>query len=139
MKMSTRIGIAAIVTAVVLIVVLAVAGGGERSYPADSPEATLQQFLQALFDEDLATAESLLSPQLRGRCDRADLRHGPTSYRDAAHIRDATVSGDIADLEVEFITEGLFGDGYESVHDFRLERVDGRWQVLELADWFGCQ
>ena len=141
MKASKILALGATLVAVAVIVVLALVGKGVRTYPPGSPEATMQTYLQALFDDEPYTAHTFLSPPLQRICDRSDLRNTPAMYRDLARIVDVDVADSTAEVRVE-MTEGdsgLFDGGYTTEHEFSLERIDGAWQISKLAERFECR
>lgn len=71
MSGSTRwlAGVCAVVLVIVVAGVLAAMRGGPQSYPADSPEYTVQQYVRAVADRDATKAISYMTSELRDRCD----------------------------------------------------------------------
>lgn len=107
-----------------------------------SPEGIVQAYLQATIDGDDETASSYLGPGLRGSCDPVnELRSDPDSARVRVVLREVSVSGATAEVEVA-ITEGeaAFGaGGFRHIETFRLESSGDTW-VITSAPWpyFGC-
>jgi hypothetical protein len=138
---ASKIGVGiAVLLALSIVIVLALEGEGTRSYPAGSPEAAMQVFLQDLFDDDVRRAHDRLTPALASRCTSADLRFTPASYHDVARITDVARGDSTARLTVVFTDEaGLFDEPYESVHDVGMELIDGDWLIGDLDERFDCR
>lgn len=125
---------------VAVIVALALGQGGLRTYPADSPEATMQGFLQHLFADEIREAREDLAPAAAARCDVGALRYTPASYHDAARIDDVELDGTTALVTVVFVDDsGLFDEPYESTYEFGMEQIDGVWRIADLDERFGCR
>ena len=141
MKSRGRV-IAGVIGAVAVVAVLAVAlsGGGVRTYPADSPEAALQTFLQALLDDDLESAEAVLAPAQARACDRGSLRWSPLSYQDRAQITEVDADEASATITVVLSDDtGLFEGGFSAEYDFGLEQIEGAWRITDLDERFDCR
>ena len=124
--------------AVVLSVIVAVATSGRSSseFPADSPEAAVQAYLEAILDRD-ATALDWLADDTS--CETADLGLAPVPDSARVVLVESDVDGDRATVEVE-VSEASSGspfDTYEFVHVevFTLEQDDGgEWRITG-APW----
>ncbi len=123
-----------------IVVALALGQGGLRTYPADSPEAAMQDFLQHLFADEIREAREDLAPGVEARCDVEALRYSPASYHDVARIDDVEIDGMTAMVTVAFTDEsGLFDEPYESIYEFGMEQIDGAWRIADLDERFGCR
>lgn len=130
--------------AVVLAVIAAVATSGRSSseLPADSPEATVQAYLEAILDRDVSALDRL---EADTDCETSDITQAPIPDSARAVLVEVDVDGDQATIEVE-ISESSAGspfDTYEFVHDevFVLEQDDdGEWRITG-APWplYGCE
>ncbi len=136
-----RILVIGVGLAVVFVAILALAlalGGRPASYPAGSPEAAFQAFLQASEGGDTETAYAALSPQVRARWTYAAFDQQHRMYRSGdertlVYIDRVDVAGDRATLRLT--VEHLYGEGLTSdrwtEHDVpvRMLLVDGNWYV----------
>lgn len=99
-------------------------------FPADSPEATVQAWLQSVVEDTPDT--SLLAPR---DCLQAPRLYGPDDLRVA--IRDTTIEADTARVELT-VTEGtggdMFGGSYSHDETYYLRRDDGTWLITKF-DW----
>lgn len=149
MDSSTRILIG-VVAGVIVLVVLAIAlprliDREEATYPPNTPEGTVQRYLQAVNDEDTDTALALLAEENTTACMEDGLRERLRySYSDDTRVR----LGDVEEIDAQtvIVTVGvthvrqpdlfqLPDEGYTSEHTFALVRsTDGFWLLLD-ADW----
>lgn len=110
----------------------------------DTPQGTVQEYLQAIADKDWEGAFEVLDPDAVSGCQPADLaRHGPTEPFTA------TLSGEGADRPVfgepettvpanavwvevtlRFGTTGPFGTSWETWEWFSLIERDGSWWIV---------
>ncbi len=149
MDSSTRILIG-VVAGVIVLVVLAIAlprliDREEATYPPNTPEGTVQRYLQAVGDEDTDTALALLAEENTTACMEDELRDR-LRYSSLARYR--VRLGDVEEIDVETVTvivratwirePGLFelpDDGNSSEHEFELRRsADGFWLIAE-SEW----
>ena len=124
----TTVIVVAVGALLLLALVLVVTQRGTAQFPPDSPEATVQTFLQSVADGEPDTTV------LAGDCDDGRLDIGDAGLR--VVITDAAVSGDTATIDVR-ITErygGPFGDGYNHDETYRLVRTADGW-LIEQFDW----
>ncbi len=132
------LGAGAVILAIVITA--AVRGSGVTTYPAGTPEAVAQTYVQALLDGDLATAHATLEPQLQTRCRPYDfetpLHNG--SYR--VVFEESDVAQDAVTITVHLTSTG-YPDPVlplPSVEEFTsrlvLARFDGEWRIVD-ADW----
>lgn len=110
------------------------------SYPADSPEYAVQQYVAAVADRDATKAMSYLSSELVARCDtiprESITNRGRTSVR--ATLLDVTRRDNTAVVRVR-ITESYgdapFGGGESNMEQsFELTRTADGWRFSE-APW----
>lgn len=143
MAPSTRwLGVVAAVTVVLVVasVLVAQLAGREAELAPDTPEGTVQAYLQALADGDANLAYSFYSPALQERCEpsnvRDSLRFGVEEFR--ATLGDVIDRGDTVEVVVDltqFYGDGPFGRGESTFQQvFVLEEVDGEWVFVE-APW----
>lgn len=137
-RRGSRAGLVAIVVGGLLLValVLVVTQREPVALPPDSPEATVQAWLQSLVDGDPAT--NLL--------DNSDC--GPPAdafvedQRLRASVNETSVDGDTAVVELE-ITEsygmGVFDDGYSRDETYDLRRTPDGWRITAFSwPWDSC-
>jgi hypothetical protein len=137
---------AVVAVAALAIVVVFVSGGrGTASVAPDSPEGILQRYLAAWEDDDLATAHSLFSADVRSQMDLSEFeraRDDWATYTEAGDRRvlfDSTrIDGDEATVSVtveQFSGDGLGGSTYRSARAIRMIREDGAWRIDEPLTW----
>ena len=100
----------------------------------DTPEGIVQQYLQAVSNEDYELAIGFLDPDLYQDCEGSDLeRYGPEQF--TATIDDTNVSTTSRHSEVtvsmEFGSGGPFGGGWSSQEVFRLTASEGSWFITD--------
>jgi len=128
-----------------VVAVLAVAGviaallaGGTEAFPEDSPEGTVQRYLQAVEKSDYRAAHAHLGGQLRQDCPLQEFRQqmrwrGEQSDRvllDKTEEVDGRVFVQVRILNVSM--DGPFAPSETSrLHEYALEREDGAWRFVE--------
>jgi hypothetical protein len=141
-------GITAGVLALIIIsiVVTLVAAGNAEPLPEGSPEAAVQNYLQAIDDGDLTAAYAMLADDRQATCDATEYRQFTQGGRDA-DMRLSLDNVDVIDTTalVAVRVTSFRGDppfdfsenSYSAL--FQLELVDGTWRVEE-APWpfSGC-
>lgn len=111
------LGIMGATLAVVVVVAIVLALQPPKQFGIGTPEATVQDYLQAVIDGDQSEVALLMTPELLERCgnDLIQLRHSPDSFR--AVIVDTNPIGDRTAVSVE-ITEGSDGGIFSSSWTF---------------------
>ena len=134
---------------VVVVVVLAVVAGlvvVNRSAPPldpESPEGVVQQFLQAVVDEDHTAAVALVASS--AGCEVSDIASArPDSESLNVVLAGVRIEGDRAVVKLD-VTEGSGGDlfgssGYTYSERIVLKRRDGAWRIAS-SPWllFLCE
>lgn len=101
----------------------------------DTPEGTVQAFLQAIADEDLESARSYLSPGLQEECTATDIASaGPYESFTATLGR----VEELGDETLVFVSLRLGIDSSLDSYSFdpgpyRLQREAGVWGIAEVA------
>ena len=134
--------VGAVVGLAVLVTVALIARSGTETYEVGTPEAALQDFLQAGFDGDSDAMFGLLTAESRAACetarDRDRFDDGLYSDGLRAELEGMTLKGATATAEVRFHqTSGNdpFGNSNWSYNEsFRLERVGEAW-LIDRAGW----
>lgn len=127
----------AVIGVLLLIALVAGLGRDVTSLDATTPEGTVQQYLQALLQDDRFKADALVSEDSEDRClgDEVDW------VLDDARVALGAVEVEGSHATVEVVTteisEGaLGGPRYDSAFDLML--IDGDWRIA-AADWpYGC-
>ena len=149
MDSSTRILIG-VVAGVLLLVVLAIAlprliDREEATYQPNTPEGTVQRYLQAVGDEDTDTALALLAEENTTACMEDELRD---RLRHSSLDRYRVRLGEVEEIDAETVIvtigvthmrePGLFqfpDEGYTYEYDYELRRSpDGFWLIAE-SEW----
>lgn len=149
MDSSTRILIG-VVAGVILLVFLAIAlprviNRGEATYPPNTPEGTVQRYLQAVSDEDTDTALALLAEENTTTCMEDELRD---RLRYSSLDRYRVRLGDVEEIDIETVTVIIRAtrvrqpDLFEfpddrNTHDYEFElhrSPDGFWLISE-SEW----
>lgn len=130
------------------IVVLAVVAGVVSAlrpvseFEPGTPEATVQAFLQAVFEGDEETAESYLASD--SRCDASDIERARADDSSRVVLRESDIEDGRARVTVEIVSSrdgGPFDvDEYSRRRTFDLVQESGEWR-LEEAPWplFSCR
>lgn len=125
--------LAAVVGGLVLVaLVLVVTQRDPVRLPPDSPEATVQAFLQSIVDG--APDTSLLAPDT---CPGGLDTHFHDDDRLRATVVDSATDGDLAEVTLsitEFRGSGVIDDGYQHDETYRLARTGDGWRITGF-DW----
>lgn len=130
----------ALVAVAVLVTVALVVAGGTETFEPGTPEAALQQFIEAGLDGDETTMLALLTPQHRARCEEELDQFGRWGYDDGyrVELESVAVDGDEAELRVEFRNtnrDDVFGgSGWSFEERYDLVRVGDEW-LIDRAQW----
>lgn len=141
------LGITAVVVVATLVVLLA-GNQGQASYPADSPEAALQGYLAAWYDDDYDTAYSFFSASVHTQMSEFDFRqkagygYGPENQ--FVTLERVSGSGDTRTLYLT--VEDHYGPDYGGggyTHDMQVRMVleSGGWKIddalIGLEPYYG--
>lgn len=99
----------------------------------NTPEGTVQAFLQAVSDGDFATAHGLLSAEIRGKCDVSDIFIDEGDF--SATLGSVEEVGDSVriDVTLRFPNTGGLGGGYSySPGPYTLDMEDGAWVISDV-------
>lgn len=128
-----------VVAGVALLAVVAAVVAAGRSQPTfdpSTPEGAVQGYLRAVLEDDEEAAAGYLAAD--SDCGVADFESAAVDLSARVVLRETTVSGEEATVEVEVTYTGGGGpfDTYEWSEDqaFRLVREEGNW-VLEGRPW----
>ena len=135
-----------LVIAVAALVLLAVGAGvlaAVRPGPqlaAGSPQASVRDYVAALYEQDPATAAEQLDPD--GRCEEDDLRGVFLDGEARVVLRESVTDGDTARVRVDLVHPGggpLGGGENREPATFDLRRAGDRW-VITGEPWptFSC-
>lgn len=132
----------------VLVVFVVVAGTltllrGPAMFEPGTPEAVVQEYIEAILDDDVDAAWDLLGPDMQRRCEPEDLEpRYSRSNRGGIVLIDVSQREDTATVELEFNVS--YGDEpfdlYESSYRqrFGLRKVDEAWRISDVPwpfDW----
>lgn len=124
---------------VAALVTVVVTGRGADELPAGSPEATVQEYVDAVLDGDADAVEALFVAD--NDCDYDQLDHYYVEDSVRVALDDVDVDGDEATVRVTISngTDGLMPGGWTERQSFDLVRVGGEWR-LTGAPWplFEC-
>ena len=132
------VGIGAVAILAVVAVGLSAARDPDQ-FPADSPQAALQAYLQAFDDEDYEAAYASFSADVRGQMSLEDFERAATDYHlYATESRRVLYDGVETDgderatlrltVEVSY-GDVLFADRYSYPTEVRMVREDGAWRI----------
>jgi hypothetical protein len=132
------VGIGAVAILAVVAVGLSAARDPDQ-FPADSPQAALQAYLQAFDDEDYEAAYASFSADVRGQMSLEDFERAATDYHlYATQSRRVLYDGVETDgderatlrltVEVSY-GDVLFADRYSYPTEVRMVREDGAWRL----------
>lgn len=99
-----------------------------------TPEGTVQEYLQAISDQDFDKAFETLDPESFADCTPSDIqRSGWEENFTASLPQTSDPSGERVFVEVtmHFGDSGLFGGGWDSFETFVLVERDGFWWITE--------
>ena len=97
-----------------------------------TPEGTVQAYVQAVLDGEWNEARSHLTDDLEAECTAIDFRHSWIPDSLTATLDDVRLDGDEAEVIVRLRTAAEpdpFGGGYETSETFDLIREDTTWRV----------
>lgn len=125
--------LAAVVGGLLLVaLVLVVTQREPAQLPPDSPQATVQAFLQSIVDG--APDTSLLAPDT---CPGGVDTHFHDDDRLRATVVESATDGDLAEVTLsitEFHGSGVIDDGYQHDETYRLARTADGWRITGF-DW----
>lgn len=102
-----------------------------------TPEGVVQRYLQAISDDDCATAFDYLDPGYYDGCDTIALARSAPSEPFTASIDDdnASASGHpFVSVTLRFGTgDGLFGSGWTTYEQFEMVNINGAWLITGEA------
>lgn len=130
----------AVVGLAILVTIALVVARGPADYEPGTPEAALQDFLDAAFDEDGDALLALMSPEPRERCRDHFEDYGYGRYSSDGlrlELERMDVSGDTATAQVELhqAADNPFDNSrWSYTESFELTRIDGEW-LIEHAGW----
>jgi hypothetical protein len=132
------VGIGAVAILAVVAVGLSAARDPDQ-FPADSPQAALQAYLQAFDDGDYEAAYASFSADVRGQMSLQDFERAATDYhlyatesRGVLYDGVATDGDERATLQLTVeVSYGdvLFADRYSYPTEVRMVREDGAWRI----------
>lgn len=121
-------------SAVVALVVVALVREPVQLDPA-TPEGTVQEYLQAISDEDYEAAFELLDPDSFEGCDPLDIQRAgwPDTFTATLPGEQSDHTGErtFVDVTLRFGSGGVLGTGWESRETFVLVASDGLWWIAE--------
>ena len=125
---------------VAIVVALVVGRGDPEALPSDSPEGTVQRYLQAIADRDYDSAYALVDPAVREQCSANDFRHAAHWFEGRQFSARLTGIRTFADeTEVSLRISESFeppplgrGEVGQDVH-YRLAEVDGVWLLTSFG------
>ncbi|GAA3526021.1 hypothetical protein GCM10022263_13480 [Nocardioides daeguensis] len=122
--------LAAVVGAIVVAsLITAVASRHPARLEPGSPEAAVQDYLDAVLERDAEAAARHLAPD--SPCGVEDLDKAYVDDDVRVRLRDTDVTGGTARVAVAITTGSgeLIPSGWTEEHTFRLRRVDGAWLI----------
>lgn len=133
-----------IVLLAVIVTIVLVAFPSTDNFDSGTPEAALQQFIEAALDDDEEAALALLTTESRESCahEFEERRFGFGFHGDdlRAILEHVNVDGDVAEIQVEFRRSNAddpFDSSTSSFRaDYRLVSEAGEWRIAR-ADWPG--
>ncbi len=126
-------------TALVVVAAIAVALRSPAMFEPGSPEAVVQEYVNAVLDEDADSAFALLTPAAQRRCDVEDLEDRYIRGEQSRIVLvESKVDGDDATVDLEFnaVSGERPFDMYEYSFEqrFKLRNIDGTWRIA-TAQW----
>lgn len=131
------LGIVGVLLAVLVAVAIVLALQPPDQFDAGTPEATVQDYLQAVIDSDQTAAAGLMTPDLVKRCgaDLVQMQRSPGSFR--AVLLDSEPFGEHLIVNIEIIEgsgSGLLGDSWSFDESLILIQTGDEWLIAE-APW----
>lgn len=126
--------IGTIVIGLVLATLVVMAVRPIETLDPGTPEGVVQQYVQALLDDDEMTMQALVTQRFEDECDghRAYLGDVQVSISESSGLSDRHL------IEVEIRHDQGLGGSYTETSDIQLIRVDNDWKIDE-AEWpLGC-
>ncbi len=105
------IGTAVVIVVVAVVAVLA-ATRGVTQFDESTPEGIAQSYVTAVLEGDHAAAHGFFSEALQDRCSLADLNDGWVPDRVRVTLRDVSIDGDTATVELR-LTERAASSPFE--------------------------
>lgn len=118
----------------VLVLVLVALVRDPVQLDPETPDGTVQEYLQAISDDDYETAFDLLHPDEFEDCVPSDIERQASNEPFTASLESDVepVSGEdraIINVRMRFGTDGPFGSGWETFESFELVSEDGFWWI----------
>lgn len=135
------------VTGAALIVVLVVVALSRDpvQFDPDTPEATVQTYLQAISDADYALALEMIDPQDVEDCTPVDLARSSPDEPFTAHLGESREGGAdtaVITVRIRFGADAPLDTPSEFTETFTLAQRDGMW-LMTGEPWpyfsFGCR
>lgn len=130
--------VVAVIVVAALVTALLTSRDPARLAPG-TPEAAVQDYLDAVLDRDNETAAAMLAPE--SECDLDDLDQAYLDEDVRASLREVEVSGSTARVDVAITTGagGLIPSRWTEEHTFRLRRTGDEW-LITGSPWplFDC-
>lgn len=100
----------------------------------ETPAGAVQEYLQAISDEDYEAAFELLHPDEFEECFPSDIErhaHNEPFTASLESDREPVSDGDrvLVNVRMRFGTDGPFGSGWETFESFELVSEDGFWWI----------
>lgn len=100
----------------------------------ETPSGTVQEYLQAISDDDFEAAFELLHPDEFEDCVPSDIQRHVTEEPFTASLESTVEPTEdqetaIVNVRIRFGTGGPFGSGWESFESFELVSEDGLWLI----------
>lgn len=123
----------------ILVVVAFIFARSPQTFEPGTPEAAVQDFVIAVSDDDVDGAFLLLTPEAARRCSDVRDRDAFNSSAGRSELREATVQGDTATLDLRFrqgsVNDPFGGGGWSTDYTFNLERdAEGVW-LIDDPQW----
>ena len=129
------IGLVALVAVAAIVVALR----SPASFEPGTPEAVVQEYVNAVLDEDSEAAFALLTPNAQRRCQLEDLEDRYVRGEQSRIVLvDSEITEDTATVELEF--NAASGDSpfdiyqYSFEQRFKLRDVEGEWRIAS-SQW----
>jgi hypothetical protein len=114
--------------------------GEPRLYPADTPEGTVQRYIQALHSGDIDTAYDYLSASVKRDFSRSEFRDytwyiSNSNQQRRIRVTEVDIDGDRANLTLSiehFSGSGIDFNRYSYQTRVRLVREAGDWKIDQL-------